>query len=195
MDTILADVKAGRPLANIQRKVTPVRMAHFVLRTKNVPPLVDWYKQVFQCEAVFDNGQLAFLYFDDEHHRIAIGAFPGVEDPQHSAAGIDHVAFSYATIEALLYTYARLKKLGIEPFAKLDHGPTTSLYYKDPDGNQVELQVDNFGTREAAHAYFRSDAFLKNPIGVEIDPDDLITRLEAGEKPEQLLSFGTRGAT
>lgn len=194
MNTILAEVKAGHALASIQRRVTPARMAHFVLRSRNVPALVEWYKQVFQSETVFDNGKLAFLYFDDEHHRIAIGEFPGLEDPNHQASGIDHVAFSYGSIEELLYTYIRLKKIGIVPFANLDHGPTTSFYYKDPDGNQIELQVDNFSTTEGAHAYFQSDAFLKNPIGVEIYPDDLIARLEAGEEPEKLLSSGTRGA-
>ena len=41
-------------------------------------------------------------------------------------------------------SYARLKGLGIEPDACVNHGVTTSLYYADPDGNQVELQVDNF---------------------------------------------------
>jgi len=27
----------------------------------------------------------------------------------------------------------------------LDHGMTISLYYLDPDGNLLELQVDSFG--------------------------------------------------
>lgn len=28
----------------------------------------------------------------------------------------------------------------------MDHGLTMSIYYLDPDGNGVELQVDNFGS-------------------------------------------------
>src|SRR5690606_20737765 len=105
----------------------------FVLRTQKVRELVDWYKIVFQADAVFDNGHLAFLCFDHEHHRIAIGELPGVGEPVPMASGIDHVAFSYANISDLLLTYSRLKDAGIEPFFKVDHGPTTSLYYKDPD--------------------------------------------------------------
>ena len=191
MTTIMAGLKSG---IDIDAKVAPARMAHFVVRTKNVPTLTAWYKEVFQAEAVFDNGKLVFLHFDDEHHRIAIGELPGLEDPNHRASGIDHVAFTYGSIEELLYTYVRLKKVGILPFVSLDHGPTTSLYYKDPDGNQVELQVDNFATLEDAHGYFKSAAFEKNPIGVEINADDLVARLLAGEHPASLLSSGTRGA-
>jgi len=28
----------------------------------------------------------------------------------------------------------------------VNHRPTTSMYYRDPDGNRVELQIDNFPT-------------------------------------------------
>lgn len=37
-----------------------------------------------------------------------------------------------------------------------NHGPTTSLYYRDPDGNQIETQVDNFETAEEATAFMNS---------------------------------------
>jgi catechol 2,3-dioxygenase-like lactoylglutathione lyase family enzyme len=173
-------------------RIVPLRLAHFVIRTNRVKELVGWYKAVFEAETVFQNDELAFLYFDSEHHRLAIASFPGLEAPNPKAAGIDHVAFAYADIGDLLETYARLKRSGIEPVVKIDHGPTTSLYYQDPDGNQIELQVDNFDTLAEAHAYFRSEAFLHNPLGVEIDPDDLHARLRAGESPRQLLSAGTR---
>lgn len=174
------------------RRIVPSQLAHFVIRTTNVRVMVDWYKSVFHADAVYDNGSLAFLYFDSEHHRIAIGNIPGLERPNHKAAGFDHVAFSYANIQDLLGTFARLKKLGIEPYLSIDHGPTTSLYYKDPDGNQIELQVDNFETLQQTHDYFRSAAFATNPIGKEINPDDLLLRLNAGEPPHLLLSSGTR---
>ncbi|MFD0847279.1 VOC family protein [Sphingosinicella xenopeptidilytica] len=173
--------------------IRPVRLAHVVVRTNNVLELVEWYTVVFQAESVFNNGSLAFLYFDDEHHRIVVGKIPNLEEPNHEASGFDHVAFTYKTIGDLLETYDRLKAHGIEPYFKIDHGPTTSLYYKDPDGNQIELQVDNFQTREAAHRYFRSPAFAKNPLGIEIDPDVLLERYRLGEDMANLLSSGTKG--
>jgi catechol-2,3-dioxygenase len=36
-----------------------------------------------------------------------------------------------------------LKGAGITPFVSVNHGLTTSFYYRDPDGNGVELQIDN----------------------------------------------------
>ncbi len=193
MSTVADMIKADHA-STIDAKVVPARIAHFVLRTPNAKPLIDWYTCVFEADAVFNNGSMAFLYFDDEHHRIAIIEVPDLGAYVPTSAAIDHVAFSYESIRDLLHTYTRLKSHGIEPFAKLDHGPTTSFYYRDPDGNQVELQVDNFATRERAHAYFQSKAFMDNPIGVEINPDDMVAQLDAGIDPELLLSLGTRGA-
>ena len=79
------------------------------------------------------------------------------------------MSYTYASLEDLVATYERLKGLGIEPYWTIDHGPTTSLYYRDPDGNQVELQIDNFDSIEALHEYFRSGAFNENPIGTNIE--------------------------
>ncbi len=41
-------------------------------------------------------------------------------------------------------TYARLKGLGIEPLWVVDHGVGTAIYYEDPDGNIVEINVNNY---------------------------------------------------
>jgi hypothetical protein len=82
--------------------------------------------------------------------------------------------------------------LAIKPYYTIDHGMTISFYYKDPDSNQIELKVNNFKDRETAHGYFQSKAFLENPLGVEIDPDQLVQRWRSGEPTSDLLSFGTR---
>ncbi len=65
---------------------------------------------------------------------------------------------------------------------------TLSLYYADPDGNQVELQIDT-ATVDEANAFMHSDVFAANPIGVVFDPDDLVARRKAGESVESLVSY------
>ena len=107
------------------------------------------------------------------------------------AAGTDHVAFTHADLGDLLYTYVRLERANIEPYWCINHGPTTSLYYRDPDGNGVELQHDNFPTKEALNTWMRSDAFAKNPIGVAFDPEKLIARYENGDPVEELVKQGS----
>jgi hypothetical protein len=54
------------------------------------------------------------------------------------------------------------------------------MYYADPDGNQMELQVDAFGSGDDANRYMNGPHFEANPIGVEYDPDEVLARLRAG---------------
>ena len=175
-------------LADTRGPVAPTKLAHVVRRTARFDEMVRWYQTVFGAEIVHSDGMLAFLTYDDEHHRFAIACIPDLPDPPPMAAGTDHVAFTHADLGDLLYTYARLKREGIEPYWCINHGPTTSMYYKDPDGNKVELQVDNFPTADECNRWMRSGEFAANPIGVVIDPTDLLARYEAGEPLERLTA-------
>jgi hypothetical protein len=64
-----------------------------------------------------------------------------------------------------------------------------SVYYRDPDGNRMEFQVDCCANAEEAHTYMKSDSFAANPIGVEIDPDALLMQYRSGVSSEQLLAM------
>jgi hypothetical protein len=94
---------------------------------------------------------------------------------------IEHVAFTFDTLELLALAYRQRKARGIVPVWSVNHGPTTSIYYKDPDGNMIETQVDNFDTVEAANDFMSSKEFAENPIGTDFDPEDLIQKLRRGE--------------
>ena len=83
-----------------------------------------------------------------------------------------HSAFEYDSFEELNASYLRLKEAGITPALCLDHGMTFSYYYADPDGNNVELQVDNFGDWAKSKEWMRtSEEFKANPIGQFVDPE------------------------
>lgn len=166
--------------------VSPAKLAHVVLRTGQFAKLLDWYKLVLHATPAYENNSIAFISYDDEHHRIAILGIPGLSPQREGVAGVHHFAFTYDSLHTLLENYERLSQLGIEPIYPINHGPTTSLYYADPDGNQIELQVDNFDTVEESAKFFFSDAFAKNPIGVEFDPADMLARLRAGENEKRL---------
>ena len=161
--------------------VSPTKLAHFVLRTSKYQELLAWYKLVLNATAAFENESIAFLAYDDEHHRVALINVPGLAPQPDGISGLHHIAFTYANLTELLDNYVRLRDLGIMPLWPINHGPTTSLYYADPDGNQLEFQVDNYDTIEEAGEFFFTEAFATNPIGVEFDPEDLRRRLLAGE--------------
>ena len=168
--------------------IRPAKLAHFVLRTPRFAESVAWWTTVLGAEARHENDFVSFLTYDDEHHRLAILSAPHVGENDRSSAGLEHVAFTYASLDDLLATYERLKAAGIEPLAPINHGMTLSMYYADPDGNQVELQVDTM-TADEAESFMAGDVFAANPIGVAFDPDDLVRRHRAGESAESLVEY------
>ncbi len=173
-----------------QETITPATFAHFVLRVRDLEKSIDWYNKVLGMEIVHHAGKIAFMTYDDEHHRLALAETPVKDETPRGAAGLDHVAYTLESLGDLLGTFKRLKALDILPVWPINHGLTTSLYYSDPDGNRVEFQVENFETKDELNAYMRGEAFADNPIGVDFDPDKLLERFEAGDPVEELLKQG-----
>lgn len=171
------------------KKIAPAKFAHAVLRTTRFKEMTDWYRTVLNAKIGYENNFLAFMTYDDEHHRIAIAAFPGVIERTPHAAGLDHLAYTYASLGDLVATYERLKAAGITPVVTINHGITTSMYYRDPDGNKVELQIDNYDDAQAMHDFMRSAQFEKNPIGVDFDPDELARGYHAGRPRAELIRY------
>ena len=61
------------------------------------------------------------------------------------------------------------------------------MYYRDPDGNGIEIQVDHFNTADEANAYIRGESFATNPVGHTYDPEELLVRYRAGESEISIL--------
>jgi catechol-2,3-dioxygenase len=171
----------------------PSKFAHIVYRTRRFEEMVGWYQRALEAKVRYQNPVIAFLTYDDEHHRIAFINL-SVVDPEGGKtqgrvdAGVDHVAYTYANLGDLLDTYSRLKGEGIAPYWPIRHGPTLSLYYKDPDGNRLEFQVDSFASPEEATEYMQGETFAANPIGVQFDPEELLEQFESGVSEAELLA-------
>ncbi len=175
----------------------PDFLAHWVVKTARRREMTEWYATVFGARVVHEDSELTFLSWDHEHHRLALIGVPGLvrflfpfARYRRKIYGVDHLAVQFLSIEKLLDTYERLKGRGIDPVWAINHGPTTSLYYEDPDGIRLEFQVDNFPTIEETAAFFGTEAFDKNPIGTMFDPDYLLARLRRGDDPADLLVPG-----
>lgn len=175
---------------------SPSKLAHVVLRTNNFGPMVQFYRTFLGAQVIYENEMLAFLSYDDEHHRIAIVQVPGTQTKITTSCGLEHIAFTFDSLSDLLLAYRQRKQKGILPLWPVNHGPTTSIYYQDPDGNQIETQVDNFRDADKATMFMKSKEFAENPIGVDFDPEDMIRRLMQGEAEETLqkrAGIGPRG--
>lgn len=177
----------------------PTKLAHVVFQTNRVAEMRDWYCTVLGAEVIYEDDRLCFITYDDEHHRVAFINFGPLAARDASAdlvpneterPGLHHTAFTFASMKELLETYVRIKERGVRPFFCVNHGPTTSMYVRDPDGNRVELQIDNFPTAEEGRAWMHSAAFAQNPVGVEFDPDELVRKFESGVPVPELVARG-----
>jgi catechol-2,3-dioxygenase len=173
-------------------RIRPAKFVHVVYRTRRFDEMLRWYQAVFDARVQHQDPVLAFLTYDDEHHRfafvnLAIVDPEGKEVDRSGIVGVDHVAYTYPSLRDLFENYAQLKDLGITPYWCIHHGITVSMYYGDPDGNQMEFQVDSYDSNAAANAFMGGPHFAENPIGVEYDPDAWLARVRAGEPVEKIL--------
>lgn len=169
----------------------PTKFAHVVYNTHRYDEMIDWYLKVFEARVQHRDDRLAFLTYDDEHHRFAfanLGPAPEDAPPPRmgKGPGVNHVAYTWNDLGELVELYKRLKADGIVPLRPVRHGMTLSMYYADPDGNLMEFQIDLLDP-DAANAFMESAAFDANPVGERFDPDELVARYEAGEPLDEVI--------
>jgi catechol-2,3-dioxygenase len=181
-------------------RIRPQKFVHVVYRTRRFEQMLAWYQIVFDARIQYQNPALAFLTYDDEHHRFAFANLAvlqpdGAETDRRGLIGVDHVAYTYGSLNDLLENYTQLKAKGITPYWCVHHGVTISMYYADPDGNQMEFQVDAFGSSEEANSFMCGPINAANPIGVEYDPEDWLVRIRAGAPLSDFLNRRIHGPT
>jgi catechol-2,3-dioxygenase len=158
--------------------------------------MIDFYRTLVGAEVVFQDQVGAWLSNDAANHRVALMAFPNfVEDPEKDTrTGMHHSAFEYGSFEDLNTSYLRLRDAGITPPLCLDHGMTLSYYYADPDGNNIELQVDCFGDWKKSAEWMRtSEEFKANPIGQFVDPAQVAADYADGMSFEEIHAKAMAG--
>lgn len=179
-------------------RVHPSKFAHVVYRTRRFQQMLDWYELVFDARVQYSNPALAFLTYDDEHHRFAFANLDLLKPGEGGAdergmIGVDHVAYTYGSLDDLLQNYRYLRDRGVLPYWCVHHGLTVSMYYADPDGNQMEFQVEVFATGDDAGDYLRGPNFEANPVGVEYDPEEWLAQIDAGTPAGELLEAQADG--
>lgn len=55
---------------------------------------------------------------------------------------VQHVAFTFDTLDGLLLAYRQRKARGILPMWCVNHGPTTSLYYQGKAARCIQVTND-----------------------------------------------------
>ena len=140
----------------------PSRFSHVVLASPDKERLVNWYCDALHGKVVFENAHIAFLTYDEEHHRLGVTQRPPNTLMERGVRTLTHLAYAYDSIRDLLEQYAYMKSLGNLPALATNHGPTISLYYKDPDGGNVEFFTDRFPTPEECTEFMSTPHFAAN---------------------------------
>ena len=166
------------------------KLAHVVLQTGQLPVMRDWYRTVLGAHIVYENAMTCFLTFDEEHHRIALVELPPevLTGRTPTTVGLSHTAFTFPSLGELIGKYLDLRQAGIQPHVPVQHGVTTSLYYRDPDDNTVELQIDNFATPDEATTYTHGEEFAADAMGPTFDAVAWAAAFQAGIPVSELTS-------
>ncbi|WP_104089792.1 VOC family protein [Arthrobacter sp. GMC3] len=171
------------------RPLTVPKLHHATFMTMDVDAMVNFYELVCGLQPVYYAEHAAWLTNDEANHRIALLRLPGTHPPvdKPHSAGLHHTAFEYATFNEWLDNYIRLRDQGIVPTICLDHGMTMSMYYADPDGNGVEIQVDAFGDWGMSKEWmWASQEFSEDQIGPQFDPELLVQARRNGLDPDEI---------
>lgn len=159
------------------------RLHHTTFTTKRLDEMVKWYEVVAGLTPVFYGERGAWLTNDEANHRIAMLAPPEMKHPvdKGHTTGLHHTAFEYPDFDSWLDNYIRLRNEGILPFLQLDHGMTVSVYYQDPDGNGVEIQVDSYGDWAKSKSWmYNSIEFAEDQLGEHFDATLMVEDRDKG---------------
>ena len=186
-----------------------LKISETILKTGQIDAMIAWYTTVLGVRPFFEHAPPAgtdpldlggqtrasdlrmcfFRLATDYPYTQTIGVFqePGTGSAMpKGVAGLHHMQLMTSGLDELCDKFEELRGYGMRPHRSADHGPMTSFYYRDPDGNNVEITAQNFATLEDMVRFMASDAFKANPSGVEIDdPDAFVAARRGGEARQQ----------
>ena len=156
--------------------VPPLRFSHIGFFVRDIDRQAAFYKEVLGFTET-DRGtlptprgeaQLVFLSRDpDEHHQIVLVS--GRPSEQHFNL-INQISLKAASLEGLQALHRDLQGRRVDELAAVTHGNAVSIYFRDPEGNRIELYVDT-------PWYVSQPCLVEVPIG--LPPDELLTWIEA----------------
>jgi catechol 2,3-dioxygenase-like lactoylglutathione lyase family enzyme len=168
-----------------------IGLSEVVLRTPGYERLCSFYAEMLRQPPTLDmtpeSGigttdpdvptRIAFFNLPGEYpytQRVAVFECADVGGTGRRSVGLHHLQVRYPDLPSLFEQYEHLKRIGHEPVESANHGIATSIYYRDPDGNRVELSAMNFPAEEEMKAYLGTETYRRNPDGAPIDPEEIL---------------------
>ncbi|MBC3193758.1 VOC family protein [Pseudonocardia sp. C8] len=121
------------------------RIAHVVIKVRNLENSLDFYTRVLGLKVMGRiEPNVAFLSTGRDHHELGIAEI-GDQAPGNSfyRVGVEHFAFRLRDENDLREAYQTLLDENVEIAYTVNHGVAKSVYFLDPDGNELEVYADN----------------------------------------------------
>ncbi len=127
--------------------IKPERIGHVVIKVRDIERTKKFYTEVLGLQQMMELPQLKMAFFASngrDHHEIGcveVGADAAGNQPKQ--IGLVHIAFRLRDEDHLRAAYKEFKEREVPISFTVDHGITKSIYFRDPDGNQLEVYCDN----------------------------------------------------
>ncbi len=119
-------------------------LGHVVIKVRNQQRAEDFYNGLLGIPIAARFAEMSATFFTlGNHHDFAVFAIgDNADDAPAKSVGLVHVAFKIGDqIEELRDAKKKMEDAGVK-VAVRDHGVSKSLYFDDPDGNNIELYID-----------------------------------------------------
>lgn len=120
-------------------------IGHVHLKVSDLERALTFYRDVLGFERQQRFGrQAAFLSVGGYHHHIGLNTWESADGspPAPGTTGLYHLAILLPTRRDLAATLQRLLQKGVEIDGAADHGVSEAIYFRDPDGNGIEIYWD-----------------------------------------------------
>ncbi|HBK80808.1 MAG TPA: hypothetical protein DDZ83_14245 [Nitrospinae bacterium] len=125
------------------------KIGHVHLNVRNLEKAESFYADVFGfrvTERVRDT--FVFLSLGDQHHDLALrNVGENAPTPPELSVGMYHFAIEVENHKSLAEVCKKLQEMGVS-IGSSDHGISHALYFRDPEGNEVEAYVDLRGRND-----------------------------------------------
>jgi catechol 2,3-dioxygenase len=123
------------------------RIGHVVLKVHSLERSRAFYTEVLGMDVMMEIPAIPAVFLANnrrDHHEIALFEVgPAAEGLRPNQIGLAHIAFRLHNEKELRAAYEELKERHVPISFTVDHGVTKSVYFRDPDGHELEVYCDN----------------------------------------------------
>lgn len=159
------------------------------------------YDEMVRFYAVFLGGQVVAVdgevspdrLADDTQDLVLIVKRADLPKAKGARTGFLHIAWCYNSLAELMYVYRNAVQNGYVPVELLNTSVLMQLYFRDPEGNFLEVAIDGHDTAEQTQTFSRASNSTRMPDGVDwrYDPEKVLKMLEAGVSDYDVLHHET----